>query len=98
MALAGVKNGTCWCQKWHYLVSKMAPHFRSFNHLWITLIFRNGSEKMKSTIKKILISFIIVFAFINILDILGQYNYISFISGAIAANIYIYFYDRIEDE
>lgn len=53
---------------------------------------------MKSTIKKILISFIIVFAFINILDILGQYNYISFISGAIAANIYIYFYDRIEDE
>lgn len=53
---------------------------------------------MKSAIKKILISLIIVFAFINILDILGQYNYISFISGAIAANIYIYFYDRITED
>ncbi len=53
---------------------------------------------MKSTIKKILISSIIVFAFIKILDILGQYNYVSFIGGAIAANIYIYFYDRITED
>ena len=53
---------------------------------------------MKSAIKKILISLIIVFAFINILDILGQFNYTSFIGGAIAANIYIYFYDRITEE
>ena len=53
---------------------------------------------MKSAIKKILISSIIVFTFIKILDILGQYNHVSFIGGAIAANIYIYFYDRIEDE
>lgn len=53
---------------------------------------------MKSAIKKFIISFIIVFASIEIIDILGQYNHVSFIGGAIAANIYIYFYDRIEDD